>query len=71
MGPEVMDKFRKEFKAAWERDKNKPPVLLDPLPLRVRFRLQVIRRVDRLCFRLVDTGHYNVAVLIWRACGMW
>jgi len=41
------------------------------LPYRVRLRLKVIRRVDKLCFRLADSGHWQMAVLIWRACGLW
>jgi len=70
MSQEAVDEFAARWKAAWERGKNKPPKILD-LPWRVRLRLQIIRRVDRLCYKLVDTGHYNLAVLIWRSCGMW
>lgn len=46
-------------------------VLLTPLPARVRMRLAVHRRIDRICYRLVERQHFRAAMRLWRACRMW
>jgi hypothetical protein len=38
---------------------------------RTRLRLAVTRRIDKTCGWLCEHGHDTVAVLIWRACGLW
>ena len=47
------------------------PAWRDQLPARTRAKLRAIHTVDRVCYRLVDTGHYTAATLVWRACGLW
>jgi len=42
-----------------------------PLPLMTRLRLRVKRRIDLACGWLCEHGRDNLAVLIWRVCGMW
>lgn len=42
-----------------------------PLPFRTRLRLAVTRRIDITCGWLVEHRLSGVAILIWRACGMW
>jgi hypothetical protein len=46
-------------------------VLLTPLPARVRMRLAVHRRINRVGFWLVERQHFRAAELLWRACRMW
>jgi hypothetical protein len=42
-----------------------------PLPLRTRLRLYATRRVDTVCGWLCEHGGDGVAILVWRACGLW
>jgi hypothetical protein len=46
-------------------------VLLTPLPARVRMRLAVHRRINRVGFWLVERGRFRAAAWLWRACRMW
>jgi hypothetical protein len=45
-------------------------VLLTPLRARVRLRLAVHRRIDRVGFWLVERQHFRAAMWLWRACRM-
>lgn len=44
---------------------------LTPLPARVRLRLAIHRRINRLGIHLVDHGHMRAAEWWWRACRRW
>lgn len=42
-----------------------------PLPLRVRARLAVQRRIDHVAIWLVDRHRYRVAIGLWKVTGGW
>ena len=46
-------------------------IVCPPLPRRVRFRLWREHRINGLGIWLVNHGHEDMAVLLWRACRMW
>lgn len=41
-----------------------------PLPLTVRIRLTIARRIDTIGARLVEHGHIRAAERLWRTCRM-
>jgi len=41
------------------------------LTRRVRLRLAIVRRIDSACGWLCGHGRDDVAVWIWRVCGLW
>jgi hypothetical protein len=45
--------------------------LLTPLPRSVRFRLWRRGRIDGLACWLVEHGHWQAAVVLWRISGSW
>jgi len=62
---------RDKIRAAWERSRGKPPVLLTPLPRRVRLRLWLTRQVNGAGIWLVYHDHVTAAERLWRICRMW
>lgn len=42
-----------------------------PLPRRVRFRLWLEHHINGAGIWLVEHGHHDAAIALWRACGMW
>jgi len=69
--PEQMDELTARWKGGWERDRNKLPKLLTPLPRRVRVRLWLEHRVNGAGIWLAGHGHWKAAERLWRVCGMW
>jgi hypothetical protein len=45
--------------------------LLTPLPRRTRLRLWRQRRIDGIACWLAEHVSPGVAIVLWRACGMW
>lgn len=49
----------------------KPPVLLTPLPRRIRVRLAVTSRIDRTGTWCTRHGMTPVAIVLWKFAGLW
>ena len=62
-----------ELEARWHRAmaKNPQPRILDPLPWRTRLRLAAEHAVDVIGCWLCDHRCPELAVWLWKACGMW
>lgn len=41
------------------------------LPARTRILIATQLRIDHVCARLVDHGHYRAATWLWRTCRLW
>ena len=60
------------FAAAFEKAMAKGKLrVLTPLPRRIRLRLWAHRRIDGLCAFLCAHGGWQLAIGVYRACGMW
>lgn len=63
---EAQIKFMRKYTQSRYRVK-----FVDALPRRVRLRLCVHRCIDTAAVWLIDHGHENAAVRLWKICGMW
>lgn len=57
--------------AEWRRKAEATPVLLTPLPHRVRMRLAATHAIDRAAIWLLDRKRFRAAERLWRTLGMW
>lgn len=55
----------------WARQHRRAPRLLTPLPRHVRLRLAATKVINTTGCWLCDHGRTRLAMLLWRACGMW